>query len=192
MALKLDTFREPLRGLLQKYSTHVLPLTNTGGCDRDDAADIQRVSPSLLFPGARAAEAAVSGLLLLTGCWDESHESSQNIASREGSYWHAIAHRIEPDSSNAAYWLRRVGEHAIFADLQRNASQILERHNAPWKVKSDWDPFLFLEWCDEARQRPNSDKEQAALQIQRAEWDLLFEWCAVEAHRTRVLRPPCR
>jgi hypothetical protein len=117
--------------------------------------------------------------LLLVGCWDESHELSQGIESCEGSYWHAIAHRIEPDSSNAGYWFRRVGEHPTFAELHRRASEILERRHAPWELKPAWDPFLFIKWCDEARQAPGSDKEQAALKIQRAEWDLLFEWCAV-------------
>jgi hypothetical protein len=163
--------------LLEKYSARVLPLTRTGECNADDAAGILRSSPSTLFPGARAAEAAVSGLLLLAGCWDESHELSQGIASCEGSYWHAIAHRIEPDSSNSAYWFRRVGEHPIFPELHRRASGILER-GAAWVLKPAWNPLLFIEWCDEARRAPGSDKEDAALKIQRAEWELLFEWCA--------------
>ena len=70
MALNMDAFAEPARGVLQRCSAHVLPLTRTGNCNPDDAAGIQSMSPSLLFPGARAAEAAVSGLLLLVGCWD--------------------------------------------------------------------------------------------------------------------------
>lgn len=162
--------------VLQKYSARVLPLTKTGKCP-GAAADILQSSPSALFPGARAAEAAMSGLLLLAGCWDESHELSQDIASSEGSYWHAIAHRIEPNSSNAAYWFRRVGEHPIFPELHRTAAGILERR-ALWELKPAWDPFLFIEWCDEARLAPASDKEDAALKIQRAEWELLFKWCA--------------
>ncbi len=181
MAYQLDSFAEPVRRVLQRCSARVLPLTRSGSCDPDDVASIRSVSPSLLFPGARAPEAAVSGLLLLAGCWDESHERSQNIASREGSYWHAIAHRIEPDSSNSAYWFRRVGEHPLFAELRRRAAGILERSAVPWELKPAWDPFLFIEWCDEARQAPGSVREQAALEIQRAEWDLLFEWCAEQA-----------
>ncbi len=181
MAYELDSFAEPVRGVLQRYSARVLPLTRTGSCNPDEVASIRSVSPSLLFPGARAPEAAVSGLLLLAGCWDESHELSQDIASREGSYWHAIAHRIEPDSSNSAYWFRRVGEHPIFAELHRRASGIVQCHDPFWKLKPAWDPFMFIQWCDEARQVPGSDKAQAALEIQRAEWDLLFEWCAVQA-----------
>jgi hypothetical protein len=181
MALKPESFAEPVRGVLQKYSGQVLPLTKTGRCNRDDAAGIQSMGESVVFPGAQAAEAAISGLLLLAGCWDESHEVSQDIASREGSYWHAIAHRMEPDASNSAYWFRRVGEHPIFAELHRRAAEILGRNDALWELKAAWDPFLFIEWCEEARQASGSDKEQAALKIQRAEWDLLFEWCAVGA-----------
>jgi hypothetical protein len=118
--------------------------------------------------------------LLLAGCWEESHELSQDIPSREGSYWHGIAHRIEPDSSNAGYWFRRVGEHPIFPELHRRASGILERRGAPWALKAAWDSFLFIEWCDQARQAPGTENERIALEIQREEWELLFEWCALD------------
>lgn len=183
MAYDLNAFRDPVRGLLEKYSAHSLPLTRTGKCSRDDAARLQESSPSVLLPGARAPEAAVSGLLLLAGCWDDSHNVSQDVASQEGSYWHAIAHRIEPDSPNAGYWFRQVGEHPVFPELYRRASGILQRCDAPWALKPAWDPFLFIEWCDEARRAPGSPLENAATEIQRAEWDLLFEWCALPPAR---------
>lgn len=182
MEIKSDALTDTVREVLQKYSASELPLTKTGKCSSRDAASIQSASPSLLFPGARAPEAAVSGLLLLAGCWEESHQVSQDIESQEGSYWHAIAHRIEPDSSNAGYWFGRVGEHPIFAELSRRSSEILERSAAPWVLKAAWDPFLFVEWCEQARRSPGSKKERAALEIQRAEWELLFNWCALAPH----------
>lgn len=123
MALQLDAFLEPVRGILQHYSAHVLPLSHSGECNRDEAARIQASSLSSLLPGAQAPEAAVSGLLLLAGCWDDSHKVSQAIASQEGSYWHALAHRIEPDSSNAGWWFGQVGAHPIFPQLYRKASK---------------------------------------------------------------------
>ena len=169
---------ETVQELLQKYSGPVLPLTKTGKCNKPDASSILGVSPNQLFPGGRAPEAALSGLLLLLGCWDESHQVSQDLSSREGSYWHAIAHRIEPDSSNAGYWFRRVGEHPVFPEVHRSASAVLDRYRTSWKLKPAWDPFLFVDWCEEARSAPNSYNERAALEIQRAEWDLLFQWCA--------------
>lgn len=63
-------------------------------------------SAEALFPAARFPQAALAGLLLRAGCWKASHEVAQEIESPEGSYWHGIAHRIEPDSFNAGYWFR--------------------------------------------------------------------------------------
>ena len=182
MALPFDAFPEPLRALLREYSDEVLPLSRTEKCNREAAASVQAAKVATLLPGARAPEAAVSAQLLLAGCWDDSHKVSQDIASREGSYWHAMAHRIEPDSSNAAWWFHQVGEHPIFPELHRRASEILARHHTRWVLRRTWDPLLFIEWCEQARRAQGSALESAALEIQRAEWELLFEWCALEPH----------
>ncbi len=182
MELNIDRFAEPVRDILCKHANRVLPLTRTGECNSEDAANIRRVDPTALFPDARASEAANAGLMLLLDCWEESHELSQAVDSCEGSYWHAIAHRMEPDSANSGYWFRRVGEHAIFPKLHQRAAEVLQRGDlSEWRLKPLWDPFLFIQWCDEARRAPGSKKERAALAIQRAEWELLFEWCASQA-----------
>lgn len=98
---------------------------------------------------------------------------------REGSYWHAIAHRVEPDAWNSGYWFRRVGNHAVFPLLHQAADRVLKSAGVTdWRLPSAWDPLRFIEWCTEARRTPGSKKENAALAIQRAEWDLLFGWCA--------------
>ncbi len=181
MAFDIDVFSQPVASILAKHAIRPLPLTRTNDCSRDDSLILRETSAASLFPGARDPAASVAGLLLLLGCWDESHNVSQDNPSAEGSYWHAIAHRIEPDSSNAGYWFRRVGQHPIFPELHRKASEILRASsNAAWRLKKAWDPFLFIEWCDEARQDAGSAKEHLAIAIQKAEWDLLFQWCAVE------------
>jgi len=119
-----------------------------------DACSVRSQDADVLFPGARHGQAALAGLLLRVGCWPESHEVSQDIQSAEGSYWHAIVHRMEPDSSNAAYWFRRVGQHAIFPELFRLAAEILKNGGPKhWRPKATWDPFLFIDWCDEAREK---------------------------------------
>src|SRR5262249_17485377 len=46
-----------------------------------------------------AAMACLAGLWLYHDFLDESHAISQDLSSAEGSYWHAIMHRREPD-----YW----------------------------------------------------------------------------------------
>jgi hypothetical protein len=181
MASNHESYAEPVTEVLQKYSGRLIPLTRTE-CDRDAAPAVDAPNSRTLFPQARAPEAALSGLLLLAGCWDESHRVSQDVASPEGSYWHAIAHRIEPDAGNAAYWFRRVGQHAIFPELLRGAGEIVARTSVRgWPMENNWDPFAFIDWCERARRAPGSEIERIALDVQRLEWDLLFEWCAKSA-----------
>jgi len=156
-----------------------IPLTRAAFARHTEARNIEDEGADALFPGARDPQAALSGLMLLLGDWERSHELSQDNPSREGSYWHAIAHRIEPDSSNAGYWFRRVGQHPIFGELHKRAARILERQTpGGWKLKSAWDPFLFISWCDEARLDRGSDRQLVAIAIQQAECRLLFDWCA--------------
>lgn len=179
----MGKFTEPVASILAEYSSRLLPLTRSEDCHREHAQVLRQHPPGSLFPDARQPEAALAGLMLLIGCWEDSHQLAQDISSTEGSYWHAIVHRMEPDSSNSAYWFRRTGAHPIFTELHREASEILHRAGASgWRLKQQWDPMLFLTWCDEARQQAGSPLERAACEIQQAEWRLLFDWCALPAN----------
>ena len=154
-----------------------LPLGRDGLRPEPEACRIRSRDSAALFPGAQHKQAALAGLLLRVGCWEESHAVAQDLNSAEGSYWHAIIHRMEPDSSNAGYWFRRVGGHAIFPELLRRAGEILKKGGPQhWRLQSAWDPFLFIQWCDEAREK-GGQAEATAQDIQMAEWKLLFDWC---------------
>lgn len=118
---------------------------------------------------ANVPETLRAGLYLYFGCWKDAHEIAQAINTREGSYWHAIVHRQEPDAGNASYWFRQVGDHPIFAELGAIG---IERALVPWN------PFSFIEYCERARQQPGSTMERHALELQRTEWQLLFDYCA--------------
>lgn len=131
------------------------------------------MNTSEIFPSSRAPEAAMSGLWLYFSCFDESHNLSQDLSTQEGSYWHGILHRREPDPANAGYWFRRVGQHPIFPALRDEAVAI-----GGYTIDTRWDPFAFIEFCERARRRPGSAEEQTAIQIQLAEWQLLFDYCA--------------
>jgi hypothetical protein len=159
----------------------LMPLA-AGRCSSEDARRIlQSKSGRDLFPNSNAPDAALSGLWLYFSCLDESHNLSQNIPAPEGSFWHGIMHRQEPDPGNSAYWFRRVGSHSIFPALRDAAESILESNasaRVSFPLQSTWDPLAFIDFCEGVRQRPGSADERAAIEIQRAEWQLLFDFCA--------------
>lgn len=164
--------------MLAGLTNRPFPLIHTTIQGGAKPAGLEGKSAPDLFPGARYPQEALSGLLLRLNRWDESHELSQTLNTVEGSYWHGIAHRLEPDYGNASYWFRRVGRHPIFPSLQAAAGQILGERSTPWHLKQQWDPFLFIKWCEEASRAGDASQLKAATAIQNAEWELLFEWCA--------------
>src|SRR5262249_34109802 len=119
---------------------------------------------------ADMARACRAGLWLLHGFLDESHEISQGLDTAEGSYWHALVHRREPDFSNSKYWFRRVEAHPVFAELTRNAAEL------GYPSAAAWDPFAFVDACERAIGRGGAE-EELCRRVQQAEWELLFDWC---------------
>jgi len=134
-------------------------------------------SPETRDAIARASltEPARAGLYLLAGFWDQAHEIAQSIHTADGSYWHAIVHRQEPDAGNASYWFRRVGQHPIFPALANRASAIDP------SLTGRWDPYSFIDYCERAARQSGSELERRGIQIQQAEWELLFEHCLSSA-----------
>jgi hypothetical protein len=149
----------------------LLPLASARPGSDAARAMISAAGARHLFPRSRAPEAAMAGLYLYFDWWNEAHETAQEIDTREGSYWHAIVHRMEPDAGNAGYWFRRVGTHAIFPALRDAAAAI----GLP--VGQRWSPEAFVELCERAA--AGSDLERQAREVQRAEWQLLFDYCAL-------------
>ena len=121
----------------------------------------------------------VSGLWLWHDYLDESHELSQDLGSPEGSYWHGIMHRREPDYSNAKYWYRRVGDHPIFDPLAESVAELsagFELDEPAQELAGTWDPYAFVDLCAEvARGRSNS--KEFCQHVARLEWQLLFDHC---------------
>ncbi len=122
---------------------------------------------------------AFAGALLFAGDWESAHSVAQDIDTADGSYWHAIVHRQEPDAGNAGYWFRQVGKHPLFPALREEAAAILQRYpGAAFHLGNTWIPGEFIDFCELARQQPGSENERAAIEIQHAEWRLLFDWCS--------------
>jgi hypothetical protein len=149
-------------------------------------AKLESLDDAALFGSAKVtdramADACRAGLWLRFDFLDQSHEISQEIHTPTGSFWHAILHRREPDWSNAKYWFHRVGEHAIFANLARQAAEIagefaLESKSTWLAHGAVWDPLRFVDLC-EAAHRSQGELATLCQRVQMAEWLLLFEYC---------------
>jgi hypothetical protein len=174
MSFDPKLFSDEVAALLALYGNgnRLMPLAE-GRCSNPEAHEvIGRASAETLFPGARDPKAALAGLYLYFSCLDEAHSVAQDVPSREGSFWHGILHRQEPDAANAAYWFRQVGKHPVFPELRQRAAA------SGVDFGSSWDPFAFIRYCETSRTQPGSQAERQAMEVQLVEWQLLFHYCA--------------
>jgi sirohydrochlorin ferrochelatase len=115
-------------------------------------------------------DAVVAGLWLYCGRFNEAHAVAQELRTAEGSYWHAILHRQEPDDWNACYWLKRVGSHPIHSALSARAAA------AGYASEGGWNAEKFVAFCSRAR-REGGALESLAREVQHIEFELLLDWC---------------
>jgi hypothetical protein len=164
---------------LAENGQRLMPLAGGKCCSEEARQRIQNSKMEDLFANGHAPLAALTGLYLYFSCRDEAHDVAQSDGSIEGSYWHAIIHRQEPDPGNSKYWFQHVGAHPVFAELLERARAIAAKYpSTSLKFPTTWDPLAFIDVCEGARAHADSDLERAALEIQRAEWQLLFDYCA--------------
>jgi hypothetical protein len=134
------------------------------------------------------AQACLAGLWLRFNFLDESHAISQEIHNPTGSFWHGIMHRREPDYENSKYWFRRVGDHEVFPDLWQYANliagaQAVEKLEPAAQFLIDqerWDPLRFVDLVAYVA-RDKVPHKMLCRQIQRKEWQLLFDFCYHQA-----------
>ncbi|MEZ5351079.1 MAG: hypothetical protein R2762_00450 [Bryobacteraceae bacterium] len=132
-----------------------------------------------LFPGARSPVGAHCGLYLYQNDLDRAHTIAQELHTPEGSFWHGIVHRREPDPGNASYWFRRTGPHPVFPALRAAVMDLAAAHHtAGFVIGPDWDPYAWIRFWESARVRPDSADWRLATAIQRVEWEVLFDYCA--------------
>jgi hypothetical protein len=97
------------------------------------------------------ALAVKSGLYIWNDCMDESHAIAQNIKAAEGSYFHAIIHRREPDYWNSGYWFRKTGDHPVFGLIHDFVSDSAEIElPTPLNSLPKWDWQIFNNLCEQA------------------------------------------
>jgi len=135
---------------------------------------LMEIGPGEPNESARAAIAALrlppacmAGVWLLHDFLDESHAISQDIATPDGSFWHAVMHRREPDAANSKYWFRRVGDHPVLKLLGEQAPAL----GYPFTG-----PFAFVDFVERVRGTGSPD-EELAKKVQLLEWELLSDHC---------------
>jgi hypothetical protein len=169
----------------------LMPLAPAGplrgeGLDRLRKASNRDLLDPIPVAAEDFADCVRSALFLYFSDLDESHTISQGIPTSTGSYLHAIMHRQEPDFSNSKYWFRRVGSHEVFPRLREAALSALggntrddaaRQLHAQIESRAQLDPFWLVDQCEMARGRSDAGLEQRLREVQRLEWQLLFDYC---------------
>lgn len=156
-------------GIKPLVSESALERYTTGQTSQAVQAQLREVTHATLFPAGvvdrEQADCCLSGLWLLHNFLDQSHEISQSLDIREGSYWHGIMHRLEQDFWNSKYWYRKVGNHPVF-DLVAAAAGL-----------SQFAPDSFVDQCEASV----GGFDAKLHTIAQAEWIALFEYCYQQA-----------
>lgn len=165
-----------------------VPPLNAGAANHEARTRLEALASTHVFEPRRVrdagmADACRAGLWLYHNFLEESHQISQELSTPTGSYWHAMMHRREPDFENAKYWFRRVGQHPVYEALCRDAAELAL--DAPpvatfLRTQSAWEPFAFVDLCA-AVLVGRAPGEELCRQIQKREWELLFDWCYRQA-----------
>jgi hypothetical protein len=129
------------------------------------------------------ADAMLAGLWLWHDGLEESHRISQSIQDATGSFWHAIMHRREGDFSNSKYWYARVGAHPVLKTLASQAGAVVNSLPADYSilriVADGWNPNAFVDFVEKVTNDPKDIRYRAAVELQRAEWRALFQYCCI-------------
>jgi len=149
----------------------------------EEATDRELLGKESAHP--RFVKAMRAGLFLRAERPDEAHALAQEIESPEGSYWHGIVHRREPDAANSKYWFRSVGRHPVFDELAEAARGAANKEIADL-ARGGWDPYRFIDLCTslpliEASGKANASLRRELEDLQDREIAGILRFCFQEA-----------
>jgi len=178
------------------------------GTERSAArALLEGVSPTSVVEPRRVVDremalACCAALWLRFDFLDKSHQISQALDTAEGSFWHGVMHRREPDFTNAKYWFRRCGQHEIYGPLAEAVRDLVmgemavacRQETSAGKAlakpkfgglgsdvdylsqQETWDPLRFVDLCEMALDA-SPPLHSFCMRLQQLEWDMMFAYC---------------
>ena len=155
----------------------LIPLT-ARACSSEPARQHLKSREECLFERSRPRRRQGGGLWLYFSCFEEAHDL---VSALDHPGVRAVARH--PASPGA-----RLRQRRLLVSKSRHASRLLDsyrgRQRTSWIVipraefrLGKWDPFAFIAFCERARSSRDG-AGTAALEIQRAEWQILFDYCA--------------
>ena len=139
---------------------------------------------------------AVRALLYLWHGWlEECERSAQAVPARERSYLTALRARHAGQTTEAKLALAEVTGHDIHPELLTYALEviglgvdpILKRFKDTLTMASEWEPFLFVDLCEQGRLGSLCNAtEQIVRRLQAMEFELLLAHCYAAATGRRL------
>jgi hypothetical protein len=88
-----------------------------------------------------------------------------------------LVHRREGDWSNTGYWVRRTGEHPVYAALV-SAIQTEPGSPAPVSDRGRWDPQAMVDICRQAAQgKSDTETAMSVSELSAREIAAALDWC---------------
>jgi hypothetical protein len=158
----VEMLSDAVRTLLAEDGRYAKLVVDAEPDDAELRQRIAAVGPAELLRKPVVSQAAARAMLAGIWLWhdflDESHTISQGLGDATGSYWHAIMHRREGDFSNSKYWYARCRNHPVIGQL-------------------GYDPDDFVDDVARASRQGTGEALDAAVEMQRREWEALFTYC---------------
>jgi len=175
--------------ILDSHPDAYRKLRVAGRTPDDAVAALKYVTPDQLLTvpiqNRDEAMAMLAGLWLWLDGLKEAHEMAQDLVGPTGAFWHAIVHRREGDFSNAKYWYARCADHRALRLVSAMARDIVGRDTQDKSilriVAGEYNPDAMVDLVEAIADKPQDPRYEAAVRLQKLEWEALFSHCAYEA-----------